>query len=94
VEQEAKAESGGWYGNNCVLPFNKMPRPVNELIIFNENRQPIRHEKRPNQRAGSISCGFGMGSVQGIQVSGLFGRGRHMDKLLYRQEIEGFRQSY
>ena len=51
----------------------------------NENRSPITHEKRPNQRAGSNSCGLGMGSVQGIQVSGLFGRDRQMDKLLYRE---------
>ena len=51
----------------------------------NENRSPITHEKRPNQRTGSNSCGPDMGSVQGIQVSGLFGRDRQMDKLLYRE---------
>jgi hypothetical protein len=38
----------------------------------NEKSRPITHEKWPNQRAGSNSCGPGMGSVQGIQVHGLF----------------------
>jgi hypothetical protein len=59
----------------------------------NEKQSPITCEKQPHQRAGSKTKGPGLGSMQGIQVSGLFGRGRQMDKLLYRQEIDGFRQN-
>jgi hypothetical protein len=33
-----------------------------------------------------------MGSMPGTQVPGLYGRGRQMDKFLYRQGIEGLRQ--
>jgi hypothetical protein len=59
----------------------------------NEKQSPITCEKQPHQRAGSKSKGLGLGSVQGIQVLGLFGRGWQMDKLLYREEIDGFRQN-
>ena len=59
----------------------------------NEIHTTITCEKQPYQRAGSKSKGLGLGSVQGIQVSGLFGRDRQMDKLLYREEIDGFRQN-
>jgi hypothetical protein len=60
---------------------------------FNEDQSPIEQEKQPNQRAGSDFQGLGMGSVQGIPVPGLFGRDRQMDELLYREEIDGFRQN-
>jgi hypothetical protein len=59
----------------------------------NEIHTTITCEKQPYQRAGSKSKGLGLGSMQGIQVFGLFGRDRQMDKLLYRQEIDGFRQN-
>jgi hypothetical protein len=59
----------------------------------NEKQSPITHEKRPSQRAGSNFQGTGMGSMQGIQVPGPFGRDRQMDKFLYREEINRFRQN-
>jgi hypothetical protein len=60
---------------------------------YNEKQSPITCEKQPHQRVGFKSQGFGLGSVQGIQVPGLSGRGRQMDKFLYREEIDGVRQN-
>ena len=60
----------------------------------NEKQISITYEEQPHHRAESKSQGSGLGSVQGIQVPGLSGRGRQMDKLLYREEIVGLRQNY
>jgi hypothetical protein len=59
----------------------------------NEEQSPIAYEKQPNQQTGSNCQGTGLDSMQRIQVFGLFGRDRQMDKLLYREEIDGFRQN-
>jgi hypothetical protein len=98
-----------WYGAfehvPKIYPRYLRPSPKQNVVVgmdgagvltcnrSNEKQSPITCKKKPHQRAGSKSQGLGLGSVQGIQVLGLFGRGRQMDKLLYREEIDGFRQN-
>jgi len=60
----------------------------------NEKKSFITREKGTRQRAESKSERPGLGSVQGIQLSGLSGRGWQMDKLLYRKKIDGVRQNH
>jgi hypothetical protein len=78
-------------GQNVVVGMDEAN--VLKCQRCNEKQSPITCKEKPHRRAESKSQGFGLGSVQGIQVPGLFGRGRQMDKLLYREKIDGFRQN-
>jgi hypothetical protein len=96
-----------WWLRVCTEDLSAPMRPFSGLNIatgMNESnvltcqrsheiRRSIKRKKWPNQRTGSKSKGPGLGSMQRISVLGLFGRDRQMDKFLYRQKIDGFRQN-